>query len=94
MPQQFADADLIVCRAGASTISELCAAGRPAILVPYPHATNDHQRYNAESLVQAGAASLLLDDQLDKLASTVESQFADPEQLSRMAQAARLLEAA
>jgi len=89
MPQHFADADLIVCRAGASTVSELCAAGRPAILVPYPHATNDHQRYNAESLVQAGAASLLPDDQLEQLGATIAQLLDDPSRLTRMAQAAR-----
>lgn len=63
MEQNIADADIVVCRAGATTLAELAAAGRPAILVPYPHAANDHQRCNARLVEQAGAAEVI--DPLD-----------------------------
>lgn len=59
MPSRLAAAHLVICRAGASTIAELTAAGRPAILVPYPHATDDHQMRNAESLCDAGGAWMI-----------------------------------
>lgn len=59
MPQRFADADLILCRSGASTVAELAAAGRASLLVPFPQATDDHQRWNAEVLVEAGGARML-----------------------------------
>ncbi len=59
MEQEMADADIVVCRAGATTLAELAAAGRPAILVPYPHAVNDHQRRNAQVADQAGAAEVI-----------------------------------
>jgi UDP-N-acetylglucosamine--N-acetylmuramyl-(pentapeptide) pyrophosphoryl-undecaprenol N-acetylglucosamine transferase len=57
----YAAADVVVCRAGATTIAELAVLGMPAILVPYPYAADDHQRANAESLVRAGAARMVLD---------------------------------
>ena len=59
MPARLAAAHLVICRSGASTIAELTAAGRPAILVPYPHATDDHQTKNAESLCDAGGAWMI-----------------------------------
>jgi UDP-N-acetylglucosamine--N-acetylmuramyl-(pentapeptide) pyrophosphoryl-undecaprenol N-acetylglucosamine transferase len=59
MAQQFADADLILCRSGATTVAELAASGRASLLVPFPQATDDHQRRNAEVLVQAGGAAML-----------------------------------
>jgi UDP-N-acetylglucosamine--N-acetylmuramyl-(pentapeptide) pyrophosphoryl-undecaprenol N-acetylglucosamine transferase len=58
-------ADLVLCRAGASTVAELCMCGLPAILVPYPHAVDDHQRANAQVMVEAGAAQLLSQNELD-----------------------------
>jgi UDP-N-acetylglucosamine--N-acetylmuramyl-(pentapeptide) pyrophosphoryl-undecaprenol N-acetylglucosamine transferase len=58
MPAAYAAADLVICRSGASTIAELEAVGRPAFLVPYPYATNDHQWFNAQVLVQAGTAEV------------------------------------
>ena len=59
MEREMAEADIVVCRAGATTLAELAAAGRPAILVPYPHAANDHQRRNARLVEQAGAAEVI-----------------------------------
>ena len=90
MPERFAAADIVVCRAGASTISELCAAGRPALLVPYPYAADDHQRHNAETLRDAGAALLLADGELSgaSLADAIAS-LADPARRLQMGRAAR-----
>lgn len=81
-------ADLVVSRAGGS-VFEIAAAGRPAILVPYPHAAADHQAGNARWMEQAGAAIVLADDQLSgkRLASEVDRLLADPERLAQMAQA-------
>ncbi len=59
MATPYAWCDLVLCRAGATSLSELAAAGRPAVLVPFPHATDNHQEHNARSLVEAGAALLL-----------------------------------
>ena len=59
MPQALAEADLVIARSGASAVSEICAIGRPSLLVPYPFASGDHQRVNAESLVREGAALCL-----------------------------------
>ena len=56
MPGAFARADLLICRSGASTVAEITAAGKPAIFVPLPTAADDHQRHNAETLANAGAA--------------------------------------
>src|SRR5207247_7225238 len=60
MGRQLGTADVIVCRAGATTLAEITAAGRSAILIPLPTATDDHQRKNAEALAAAGAAEVLL----------------------------------
>lgn len=93
MPARLADADLVVCRAGASTIAELCAAGRPAILVPFPHAADDHQRHNAETLQSAGAALVLADSELDgpALGSTVARLAEDVDRRRAMGKAAKAL---
>ena len=84
-------ADVVVCRAGAMTLAELAVVGRPAILVPYPHATDDHQRRNAEELAQAKAATLVLDPDLDgpRLARELGALFDDADLRARMAAAAR-----
>ena len=65
MPAAFAGADLVVCRSGAGAVSELAAAGKPAILAPFPFAADDHQTRNAEALERAGAARLVPDDQMN-----------------------------
>lgn len=75
MAKSYSEADLIICRSGASTVSEVCVAGIAAVFVPYPFAVDDHQRYNAEPLVAQGAAYLLLQSDLtiEKLTSLVNS---------------------
>lgn len=65
MPAAFAASDIVVSRAGASSLAELAAAAKPALLIPYPFATADHQRKNAETLVASGAAHMVLDAELD-----------------------------
>jgi UDP-N-acetylglucosamine--N-acetylmuramyl-(pentapeptide) pyrophosphoryl-undecaprenol N-acetylglucosamine transferase len=91
MPAAFAWADLVVCRSGASTVAEVSAAGCATVLVPFPHAVDDHQTRNAEHLVRAGAAVLVPESELsaDKLASLLDELFADRARLQRMADAAR-----
>jgi UDP-N-acetylglucosamine--N-acetylmuramyl-(pentapeptide) pyrophosphoryl-undecaprenol N-acetylglucosamine transferase len=93
MPARVAAADIVVCRAGASTIAELCAAGRPAVLVPYPYAADDHQRHNAETLRDAGAALMVADADLDgdTLAAAVAGLAGDAERRREMGRAARSL---
>jgi UDP-N-acetylglucosamine--N-acetylmuramyl-(pentapeptide) pyrophosphoryl-undecaprenol N-acetylglucosamine transferase len=59
MEREMAMADLVVCRAGAMTLAEVAASGRPAILVPFPHAAHDHQRRNAEVVVDSGGAEMI-----------------------------------
>lgn len=84
-------ADLIICRAGAMTITELTAIGRPAILVPYPNAAENHQYYNALTLSNANAAVLIEDKDLTKarLVEEVSALYADRERLAQMEQNAK-----
>jgi UDP-N-acetylglucosamine--N-acetylmuramyl-(pentapeptide) pyrophosphoryl-undecaprenol N-acetylglucosamine transferase len=91
MAEALAWTDLVICRAGALTIAELAAAGIGAILVPYPHAVDDHQTHNAQFLVQAGAARCVADAALtpDALATLLGTLCADRAQLVAMARAAR-----
>jgi UDP-N-acetylglucosamine--N-acetylmuramyl-(pentapeptide) pyrophosphoryl-undecaprenol N-acetylglucosamine transferase len=93
MPARLAAADLAICRAGASTVAELCAAGRASILVPFPEATDQHQLRNAEALVSAGAARLLAQSQLsgERLAAEVAVLLRQPERLREIGAAARAL---
>ncbi|MBI2685343.1 MAG: undecaprenyldiphospho-muramoylpentapeptide beta-N-acetylglucosaminyltransferase [Acidobacteria bacterium] len=65
MPKAYAQADLLVCRSGAGTVAELAAAGKPAILVPYPYAADDHQMANARAMERAGAARVTPDKEFD-----------------------------
>jgi UDP-N-acetylglucosamine--N-acetylmuramyl-(pentapeptide) pyrophosphoryl-undecaprenol N-acetylglucosamine transferase len=89
MAAQYARADLAICRAGATTLAELAAFGIPAILVPFPFAAGDHQRQNAEALVEAGAAWMVLDRELDarRIAELVAAVRAAPERLATMRRA-------
>lgn len=93
LPERLAVAHLVVCRAGASTTAELTAAGRPAILVPYPHATDDHQAANAAAVAAAGGAWLETNDSFgaDTLAQRLQALLDDATPLARMAAAARSL---
>jgi len=86
-------ADLIVCRAGATTVAEITALGKPAILVPYPFAADDHQRANAAVLETRGAGILILDRELtgSGLAETIIALARDRARLASMAEAARRL---
>jgi UDP-N-acetylglucosamine--N-acetylmuramyl-(pentapeptide) pyrophosphoryl-undecaprenol N-acetylglucosamine transferase len=86
-------ADLAVCRAGALTLAELTAAGLGAVLVPFPHAVDDHQTRNAEALVAAGAAELIQerDVNVEHLAHRLDELLADRARLLAMAEAARAL---
>jgi UDP-N-acetylglucosamine--N-acetylmuramyl-(pentapeptide) pyrophosphoryl-undecaprenol N-acetylglucosamine transferase len=90
MPEAFAAADLIVCRSGATTVAELTAAGRPALLVPFPAAAHDHQTFNARRLAEAGAAVVVPEAELSggRLAAAVTELLGDPARLERMAHAA------
>ena len=87
MAQAYDWADLVVCRSGALTVSELAAAGVAAVLVPFPHAVDDHQTRNAEFLVEAGAAVMLPEQGLtaERLAETLEQLLADRAGLLDMA---------
>lgn len=91
MAAAYAWADVVICRAGAATVSEVAAAGLPSVLVPYPYAVDDHQRRNAEWLSKAGAALLL--DQQDLTAAKVVELLRGPlhnkDMLRGMASAAR-----
>jgi UDP-N-acetylglucosamine--N-acetylmuramyl-(pentapeptide) pyrophosphoryl-undecaprenol N-acetylglucosamine transferase len=93
MAGTYAWADLAVCRAGALTLAELTACGLGAVLVPFPHAVDDHQTRNAEALVAAGAAELIQERDLNTndLAQRLSALLADPSRLLAMAQAARTL---
>ncbi|MBI2186684.1 MAG: undecaprenyldiphospho-muramoylpentapeptide beta-N-acetylglucosaminyltransferase [Acidobacteria bacterium] len=93
MEREMTAADLVVCRAGATTVAELTALGRPAILVPLPTATDDHQRKNALALVREGAALMVEQRELtgDRLAAEMLALAADEERRRRMREAARRL---
>ena len=86
-------ADLVVCRSGAMTVSELTAVGLPSVLVPYPHAVDNHQQTNAQWLVNASAALLLTENELsvESLAATFNELCTDSERLQNMATNARNL---
>jgi len=93
MPEVFGRADLVVCRAGANTLAELAAAGKAAILVPFPFAANQHQLRNAQALQEAGAAQLVLNWEMDgaRFASAVRDLLDHPEMLAHMEQRIRTL---
>lgn len=91
MADAYGWADLVICRAGALTVSELAAAGIAAVLVPYPHAVDDHQTHNAEVLVRAGAAVRIADGELDptQLAERLQRLCTGRDVLVAMASRAR-----
>jgi UDP-N-acetylglucosamine--N-acetylmuramyl-(pentapeptide) pyrophosphoryl-undecaprenol N-acetylglucosamine transferase len=92
MPRHFAQATLVMARSGASTVAELAAAAKPALLVPFAAAADNHQRRNAEEMVKAGAALLLKETDLDvpgKLLAALTGLLTSPERLAAMAAAAR-----
>lgn len=91
MDLAYAAADLVLCRAGASSIAELTVLGLPAVLVPYPHATADHQTANALEVAAAGGAVVIPDDELDaaRLVAAVQPLLAGDEALAGMARGAR-----
>jgi UDP-N-acetylglucosamine--N-acetylmuramyl-(pentapeptide) pyrophosphoryl-undecaprenol N-acetylglucosamine transferase len=86
MPEAFANADVVVARAGAGAVNEIAAAGMASVLVPLPFAADDHQRRNAEVLVKAAAARMVPDGEMNgaRLFREIESLRNDPEQLERM----------
>jgi UDP-N-acetylglucosamine--N-acetylmuramyl-(pentapeptide) pyrophosphoryl-undecaprenol N-acetylglucosamine transferase len=87
LPDKLADAHLVIARAGASTIAELTAAGRPAILIPFPAATDDHQTSNAREMTNAGGARTIQQTSFtpDVLARQIEAMAADPVALNNAA---------
>jgi len=91
MGRQLGQADVIVCRAGATTLAEITAAGKAAILVPLPTATDDHQRHNAEALAEKGAAEMLLQSDMTgrSLAARILALVRDRDRRARLAAAAR-----
>lgn len=93
MDEAYALADLVLCRAGATTVAELTAFGKAAILVPYPFAIYDHQRENAEALAARGAAEMILDRDLNgpRLSGCLRAYASDRNAIERMAAAARAL---
>ena len=93
MPKRYHWAHLVLCRAGASTLAELTACGKPAILVPYPHAADDHQRHNALVLREHGAAHVILDAELtgQRLHDCLRPYILDPASLGEPAAQSRRL---
>jgi UDP-N-acetylglucosamine--N-acetylmuramyl-(pentapeptide) pyrophosphoryl-undecaprenol N-acetylglucosamine transferase len=91
MPKQFAASDLILARSGASTVAELAAGGKPSLLVPFPQAADDHQRKNAEVLVEGGAAVMLLEQEMtgSALLDRLTGLLGNPDRLHEMATSAR-----
>ena len=89
MPQAMAMADVAIFRAGATGLAELTARGVPAILIPYPYAAENHQEFNARSLVEAGAARMILNRDLtaEILSATLDELLSSPEKLKSMATA-------
>jgi UDP-N-acetylglucosamine--N-acetylmuramyl-(pentapeptide) pyrophosphoryl-undecaprenol N-acetylglucosamine transferase len=91
MEARFAQADLVLCRSGATTAAELAAAGKASVLVPFAHAADDHQTSNARALEAAGAARMIEEKDLtpDRLAAVITELLGDPARLTAMEDAAR-----
>ncbi|NMA55181.1 MAG: undecaprenyldiphospho-muramoylpentapeptide beta-N-acetylglucosaminyltransferase [Firmicutes bacterium] len=93
MEDALAAADIVVTRAGATTLAEITARGLPAVLIPSPYVTANHQEYNARTLADSGAAVMIKEQDLSPrvLADTIQSLLADPQRLVQMGAAARSL---
>ncbi len=93
MSEAYARCELVICRAGATTIAELTVCKKASILIPFPFATDDHQAVNARALVDSGAALMFRESELDgaKLAAELRGLAKDPERLKKMEKAAGLL---
>ena len=93
MAAQFERADLLVCRSGATTAAEVAAAGKAAIFIPFPFATDDHQRKNAEAFERVGAGKMILQKDLtaERLASELRRLIEHPEEIDRMEERSREL---
>lgn len=89
MAKAYQWADVIICRAGALTVSEVAVMGLAALFVPYPYAVDDHQTKNAESLVKAGGALLIPQTKVNQLAESLEPLINEPEKIEQMAFAAK-----
>jgi UDP-N-acetylglucosamine--N-acetylmuramyl-(pentapeptide) pyrophosphoryl-undecaprenol N-acetylglucosamine transferase len=93
MSEAYARSELVICRAGATTVAELTVCKKASILIPFPFATDDHQAVNARALVSAGAALMFREAELDgaKLAAEIRELSKDPQRLKKMEKAAGLL---
>lgn len=93
MPEAYAVSDLVISRAGATTLAELTAVGRPAILIPYPYAAGRHQELNAQRLSEMGAVRVIFDHELDGaiMAKNIRDLYSDPDMRSEMQRASRSL---
>lgn len=93
MADQFERADLLICRSGATTVAEVAAAGKAAIFIPFPFATDDHQRKNAEAFVRVGAGRMILQQDLTaaRLAEELNKLIDNPGEIDRMEEASRAL---
>jgi UDP-N-acetylglucosamine--N-acetylmuramyl-(pentapeptide) pyrophosphoryl-undecaprenol N-acetylglucosamine transferase len=93
MMSDFAAADVVICRAGATTTAELIAAGKASIMIPFPQAADDHQRKNAEALQTAGAARMIVQHELsgERLVREIKELARSPDDLTRMESASRNL---
>ncbi|OGU05764.1 MAG: undecaprenyldiphospho-muramoylpentapeptide beta-N-acetylglucosaminyltransferase [Geobacteraceae bacterium GWC2_58_44] len=91
MSAAYGAADLVICRAGATTIAEITACGKGCIFIPYPHAADDHQRKNAESLLKRDAGFMILEEELtgEKLAGEILTLMEHPERLAEVERNAR-----
>jgi UDP-N-acetylglucosamine--N-acetylmuramyl-(pentapeptide) pyrophosphoryl-undecaprenol N-acetylglucosamine transferase len=92
LPDVLRESDLVVCRAGATTLAEIAATAVPAVMIPYPHATDDHQRLNAEPFVEAGAARMIDERTIagrldDELVTVLNELIIQPKQRQAMSMA-------
>jgi len=93
MVEAFDQSDLIICRSGATTCAEVAAAGKPAIMVPFPGAADDHQRKNAEAMAENGAVRMILQSELsgERLAKEILKLTSDRDLLLKMGKAAKAM---